>query len=642
MSFPRPYGRYLLDERIAMGGMAEIFRARTRTEGFEKRICIKRILPHYLEAEDFVTMFRDEASLAARLQNGNIVQVFDFGEEEGTLYLAMEYIDGSDLRRLMSIAKKRGERFGIGHAVQIAIEMCRGLHHAHTLTDDGEPLEIVHRDISPHNVLISRAGEVKITDFGIAKAAARATHTGTGVVKGKLSYMAPEQALGQPIDQRVDQFATGIVLWEMLTGERLFGGGEEVSILRKVMQCEVSPPRDLRPEIPDELQSVIMQALAASPAARFADMRAFERALSRFLLNAYDDPAESDVRALVTRLLDDAAPARQTAVLPQPAVPDTGLAGALDEAPDASAVFSSSGPSRLRSASISISVDDASIDTGAPTVMVDASSSNPVAPAPMEGTGATRTIAPGSGPANLVIAPAPAPIEPPRPVAPVGAGAIDALDSGAVETTAARPRSGSGRLLAAGAGVVALGAILGVGFAIAGGQDAPDDQVVVTPLPTGAETAPASDVALAATPPVDEEPEPAPPETAPEKAEPPEAPVEAAAPKEAAALAAPPPAEMDDEEKAKPSRRTSRAPSRRSEARGDTRTRGKGKVFVEMKSGWANAYLGARLLCETPCTVQLPEGTHWLRLEGPEGKEQRYKVAVKTGQLVRAVVPPFK
>ncbi len=291
-----------------MGGMAEIFRARTATEGFTKRVCIKRVLPNFLEEPEFVTMFRDEAQTAAKLQHVNVVQVFDFGEVEDesgtTLYLAMELVDGADLRRIAEAGRRKNLPFSLGEVVQIGIDVCRGLHHAHTLTEDGRPLGIVHRDISPHNVLVSRNGEVKVADFGIARAAERATHTSTGIVKGKIGYMSPEQAEGRPFDHRLDQWALGVVLWELLCGARLFTGENDVAILRRVIARDVAPPSDRRAGIPPALDDIVMRALAAQPRDRFPDLRAMEQALQRLLFSGAIDPGSADVRALFPRILE--------------------------------------------------------------------------------------------------------------------------------------------------------------------------------------------------------------------------------------------------------------------------------------------------------------------------------------------------
>ena len=331
--YPKPYGRYVLQERIAMGGMAEIFRAHTATLGFQKRVCIKRVLPHFLEDEEFVTMFRDEARTAAKLQHANVVQVFDFGTEDGALYLAMELIDGADLRHILETSRKKRIPFEIGEAVQIAIDMCRGLHHAHTLVDNGRPLRLVHRDISPHNVLVSLAGEVKVTDFGIARAAERATHTSTGVVKGKVAYMAPEQAQGLPFDHRLDQFATGVVLWEMLVGARLFTGENDIVILKKVLECDVPSPSALRKDVPGALDDIVNKALARHPSDRFADMRHMELALARFMFSGAIDQATAEVRNLFTRIMSDSEAAHrktQIAQAPAPALNDANGSSSVD------------------------------------------------------------------------------------------------------------------------------------------------------------------------------------------------------------------------------------------------------------------------------------------------------------------------
>jgi serine/threonine protein kinase len=322
MAFPRPYGRYILEDRLAMGGMAEIFRARTATAGFEKKVCIKRVLPHFLEDEEFVTMFRDEAKTAARLQHANVVQVFDFGEIDEdvgtTLYLAMELVEGCDLRKLAEQSRKKQLPFSIGEVTQIGIDVCRGLHHAHMLKDEaGQPLGIVHRDISPHNILVSRQGEVKVTDFGIARAAERATHTSTGVVKGKVAYMSPEQAEGGAFDHRLDQWAVGVVLWELLCGERLFRGENDMVILKKVLAGDVPTPSSLRADVPADLEGIILRALQVHPDDRFPTLRDMELALSRFLFSGAVDPATADVGAAFTRIMEG-APAgspRRTAVI---------------------------------------------------------------------------------------------------------------------------------------------------------------------------------------------------------------------------------------------------------------------------------------------------------------------------------------
>lgn len=305
-----------------MGGMAEIFRARTATAGFEKKVCIKRVLPHFLEDEEFVTMFRDEAKTAARLQHANVVQVFDFGEIDEdvgtTLYLAMELVEGCDLRKLAEQSRKKQLPFSIGEVTQIGIDVCRGLHHAHMLKDEaGQPLGIVHRDISPHNILVSRQGEVKVTDFGIARAAERATHTSTGVVKGKVAYMSPEQAEGGAFDHRLDQWAVGVVLWELLCGERLFRGENDMVILKKVLAGDVPTPSSLRADVPADLEGIILRALQVHPDDRFPTLRDMELALSRFLFSGAVDPATADVGAAFTRIMEG-APAgspRRTAVI---------------------------------------------------------------------------------------------------------------------------------------------------------------------------------------------------------------------------------------------------------------------------------------------------------------------------------------
>src|SRR5690606_307627 len=201
-------------ERIGVGGMAEVFKAKTfGAEGFERLVAIKRILAHLVEDEDFVNMFIDEAKIAVRLQHPNIVGIHDLGRAGGTLYIAMEYVPGRDVRAIYDFEQERGGATPIGVACHIVMKMCEALHHAHFATGPrGEPLQVIHRDVSPQNVLISFDGEVKVADFGLAKARGRMVQTQAGVVKGKLAYMSPEQLRGDDIDHRVDVFGLGIVL----------------------------------------------------------------------------------------------------------------------------------------------------------------------------------------------------------------------------------------------------------------------------------------------------------------------------------------------------------------------------------------------------------------------------------------------
>ncbi len=296
-TFPQAFGRYVLTQKIAMGGMAEIFRAKSLgAEGFEKVVVIKRILPHFSEDEGFVTMFKDEARVAAHLSHANVVQIFDFDEAEGLFYIAMEYVEGQDLKRVLDQGAKKGQPVSIAQAVHIIIEAALGLHYAHTRLVDGEPLNIVHRDVSPHNVMVSFSGEVKIMDFGIAKAASRSTKTRVGTVKGKCAYMSPEQARGKPLDARSDLFALGVCLWEMLTGKRLFVGESDFETLNNVLKAEVPAPSELNPEVPKELDAIVLKALARERDERQVDCAGFAQELRRWYYSTVADPDAASLK----------------------------------------------------------------------------------------------------------------------------------------------------------------------------------------------------------------------------------------------------------------------------------------------------------------------------------------------------------
>jgi serine/threonine-protein kinase len=263
------------------GGMATLFLARrVGPSGFARPVAIKVVHPHLAEVPEFVRMFLDEARLSACIQHPNVVHVEELGEAFGSYFLAMEYVHGDSLATLLSSLERVERRLPIECAVSIAAAAAAGLHAAHeTTSEDGSPLGIVHRDVSPQNVLVSIDGYVKVIDFGIAKARGSATHTELGTLKGKLAYMSPEQARGEPVDRRTDVYALGIVLWEMLTMRRLFSAPLEAAVLDAVMNPRVMPPSTTVPDLPAALDAVVLRALAAEPSERFATGAALQAAL---------------------------------------------------------------------------------------------------------------------------------------------------------------------------------------------------------------------------------------------------------------------------------------------------------------------------------------------------------------------------
>jgi serine/threonine protein kinase len=277
-------GRYRLLRRLAIGGMAEIFLAHARSvQGFEKLVVLKRILPQYAENAEFVRMFFDEARLAATLDHANIVQVHDMGEHEGTYFFTMEYVHGQSLLHVMREVTRQQRWFPIEHALDIVIGSCAGIHYAHERAGlDGRPLGIVHRDVSPPNVMISYDGAVKVLDFGIAQAGIASITTGVGTLKGKVPYMSPEQCMGAPLDRRSDIFSIGILLYELSVGRRLFHGDHEAAILQRVIQAEVPRPSAVIEGYPPELERVAMRALHRDPAQRYPTARALQIDLEAF------------------------------------------------------------------------------------------------------------------------------------------------------------------------------------------------------------------------------------------------------------------------------------------------------------------------------------------------------------------------
>jgi serine/threonine-protein kinase len=289
-------GPFTLEARIALGGMAEIWIAREERE--ETRTVALKILQPFYEDESFRSMFQDEVRIALRLRHENILEVYDAHELDGLSIQSMELLDGLDVRRLLQRLAKSEQWFPIPQALYVGRCVARALSYAHMRRNEaGKPLEIVHRDISPHNVMVTVGGGVKVLDFGIARAAERITRTKTGVVKGKISYMAPEQAMAARVTPQTDIFSTGILLWEMLAMRRLFHGENDTETLRKVVRAEVPPLLRMNPSVPREAAKLIHQMLSASPEQRPESMQQVENALTKILAVQYESE-ESDQAAL--------------------------------------------------------------------------------------------------------------------------------------------------------------------------------------------------------------------------------------------------------------------------------------------------------------------------------------------------------
>jgi len=300
------FGRYALEKRLAMGGMAEVFLGRIEgPNNFQKQVVIKRILPHLREDQRFVDMFVDEARLAARFNHPKLVQIYELAKVENQFCVAMEYIEGKDVASIMAQSEQRSIKVPMGIAAYVAAGVAEGLHYAHELTNEsGEPLNVVHRDVSPANIIVTKHGGVKLFDFGIAKHDDRSSKTKANTLKGKLSYMSPEQIRRRNVDRRSDIFSLGIVLYELVTGERCLTGNSFMELLDVVGNAKYRDPKEIRPDLPPSFEYVLQRMLAADPDDRFQTAAEVQSALER-VMDDVGSVAASDVPPFTDNLFAD-------------------------------------------------------------------------------------------------------------------------------------------------------------------------------------------------------------------------------------------------------------------------------------------------------------------------------------------------
>lgn len=306
MTKPRPYGQYFILEKIAQGGMAEIFKGLTYDfSGLKKYIVIKRILPHISANKEFIQMLIDEAKIAVRLSHGNIAQTYDLGKVADDYFIVMEYVDGFTLSEIYKQSTLLHQNIPIEFSVYLVSEICNGLDYIHRRTDEtGKQLGIIHCDISPQNAIVSDSGTVKIVDFGVAKLAMNISSQDTGVLKGKFAYMSPEQMEGDHIDCRTDIFSAGVVLWELLTGKRLFKRKIKSETIRAVQTMPIEAPSVYRKEIPAELDQIVLKALQRNPKKRYQSATDMALALTKFNLRHFPDFKPSLIGEYLSKLFD--------------------------------------------------------------------------------------------------------------------------------------------------------------------------------------------------------------------------------------------------------------------------------------------------------------------------------------------------
>ena len=291
------FGKYLILDHLVDGGMAKICRARYLGEQANKMVAVKMVQPQFSNDEAFVRMFQDELNITFGMLHPNIMQVYDYGKTNGQLYTAMEYIHGANLKQYLDRLKEKKVVFPVEISCYIISQVCLGLHYAHTFTDKltGKPYNVVHRDISPHNIMLTYDGAVKVIDFGIAKANTNSEATQAGTIKGKMSYLAPEYLDGLELDARYDEFAVGITLWELLCSRRLFQASNDLAVLKQIQACKIVPPSQINPSVPKELDAIVMKALSKDRSQRYDNLDQMNRALVRFLYSQYPDFNASDL-----------------------------------------------------------------------------------------------------------------------------------------------------------------------------------------------------------------------------------------------------------------------------------------------------------------------------------------------------------
>lgn len=298
----QPFGRYHLVRKLGQGGMAEVYLAEVQGPGgFRKRVAVKRLLPHFAANRRFVSMLRDEAHIAALIRHPHVGEVLDFGEVDGQHYIAMEFIDGVDLASVLRTYRAQGRRMPVAASVYVGLCVALGLEAAHQVVDaEGRRQEVIHRDVSPHNILVSYEGAVKLIDFGVAKAQNNSTKTRSGVIKGKLQYMSPEQAQARTIDARADVFSLGMSLYKMLTGRLPFVGQNEYQVYEQILRKHPDPPRARAPEVPEDVEALVLKALRKDPDRRYGSAGEMAAALEAALAALDPDFGARDLADVLT------------------------------------------------------------------------------------------------------------------------------------------------------------------------------------------------------------------------------------------------------------------------------------------------------------------------------------------------------